>query len=68
MAAELIGRRPEDPDGLSDPPVGLDELVAIVPALDPYALGLLAPLFLFGPRSWAGSSRLTMTLTTRSST
>jgi len=50
MAAELIGRRPEDEDDLSDPPVSVDELAAVVAVLDPYALGLLSPLFLFGPR------------------
>jgi integrase len=50
MAAELIGRRPEDEDDLSDPSVSVNELVAIVAVLDQYALGLLAPLFLFAPR------------------
>ena len=51
MTQELVGRRPaRGAQGLSAPPVGVDDLVRIVAVVDTYGLALLAPLFSFGPR------------------
>jgi len=50
MTRDLIGRRPRKPNRPSEPPVTVDELVAVIPVLDEYALALLAPLFYYGPR------------------
>ncbi len=50
MTRDLIGRKPRKPSRPSEPPVTLDELVAVIPVLDEYALALLAPLFYYGPR------------------
>jgi len=50
MSLELVGRQARRDNGISDPPVSLEELATIVSVLDVYALGLLTPLFLYGPR------------------
>ena len=50
MPPDLVGHESRRGNGVSDPPVSHEELAAIVAVLDAYALGLLAPLFLYGPR------------------
>jgi len=50
MSQSLIGGKPRAGNAVSDPPVSDGELAAIVGELDAYALGLLAPLLLYGPR------------------
>jgi hypothetical protein len=50
MSEELIGFRRRPASGISSPPTTDEELARIVSVLDPYALALLAPLFLYGPR------------------
>jgi integrase len=50
MSLALIGRERSRGNGVSDPPISNRELAAIVAVLDSYGLGLLASLFLYGPR------------------
>ena len=50
MTRDLVGPAVRPRRGPEAPPVSIDELVTIVGVLDSYALGLLAPLFLYGPR------------------
>lgn len=50
MTRDLVGPKGRRGNRLTDPPVSLDEQVAIVGVLDSYALGPLALLFRYGPR------------------
>ncbi|HOX08883.1 MAG TPA: hypothetical protein PK280_20985 [Planctomycetota bacterium] len=50
MMPGLVGSATRCGNGVSDPPVTHEELAAIAAGLDAYALGVLAPLFLYGPR------------------
>ncbi|MHC4248168.1 MAG: hypothetical protein ACYS9X_03490 [Planctomycetota bacterium] len=50
MTTRMVGKKTRRASMLSEPPVSDVELVKIIGVLDRYALGLLAPLFLYGPR------------------
>lgn len=50
MTTRKVGKKEKASSVLSEPPVSDEELVKVVGVLDRYALGLLAPLFLYGPR------------------
>ena len=50
MTTRLVGKKERRGSVLSEPPVSDGELVEVVGVLDRYSLGLLAPLFLYGPR------------------
>ncbi len=50
MTTRMVGKKTRRVSMLSEPPVSAEELVEIIGVLDRYALGLLAPLFLYGPR------------------
>jgi hypothetical protein len=50
MTTDLARDEDHGDNELSEPLVSVEELAAVVPQLDTYALGLLAPLLLYGPR------------------
>ncbi len=50
LSKKLIGRAPKRGNGLSDPPVSVENSTKLVRVFDAYQLGLLGPLFLYGPR------------------
>ena len=50
MPKGIIAANRREDAGPSEPPVSIDALVEIVPRLDVYSLGLLAPEIYYGPR------------------